>query len=113
MVLSDMVKSSPGLQQETLNTTVLTEDSDFVSIRHEWDSLADDSGRYACSLRWYWNRLWWQHFADAQSRLFLIACRDTDGVLVGLAPFFLHTNNPADPAYTEEIRFIGTGLNIS
>jgi CelD/BcsL family acetyltransferase involved in cellulose biosynthesis len=108
-----MVNRTAVLRSKALTASVLIEDSAFESLRGEWDSLADDSGRYACSLRCEWNRLWWRYFAPSGSHLFLIACRDEHHTLVGLAPFYLHTNHTAGLTHQKEVRFIGTGHDIA
>ncbi|MFW6170452.1 MAG: GNAT family N-acetyltransferase [Planctomycetota bacterium] len=70
-----------------------------------WDSLADGNP----FLSWEWLECWWRHYGPRQSdgrrQLLVIAVRDRDGGLVGLAPWYL------DYSLLEgwAIRFLGSG----
>jgi CelD/BcsL family acetyltransferase involved in cellulose biosynthesis len=70
----------------------------------------DESDQRVYFLRWAWNRLWWQSFSPPASRLFLITCRDEQGRLIGLAPFYLKQRRTAGIPHVRELSFIGTGV---
>jgi hypothetical protein len=74
-----------------VTATVLTHETDFDAIGGEWDALVSSSCQHGVFfLRWHWNRVWWRMYAPPHSELFLIACRDRSGQLVGLAPLYRH-----------------------
>src|ERR1044072_3542756 len=81
------VMSSPCIRQ--LRATAVKDEVGFDALEQEWDALLDASDQRVYFLRWGWTRAWWRAFKPAGSRLFIIACRDEEGRLVGLAPFYL------------------------
>src|SRR5438128_12318167 len=92
----------------SLHAEVLTDDMQFDSIREEWDELLDHSDQGVFFLRWAWNRLWWRTYRPPDSHLFVIACRDERGLLVGLAPFYRRQRKIAGFLYLNEVLFLGT-----
>ncbi len=96
----------------TLTAEVLQDASAFERLRAEWDDLLTASEQQAYFLRWHWAQLWWSHFAPAGSHLYLITCRDADGTLVGLAPFYWRQRRIALLPYVREILFVGMGIEL-
>jgi CelD/BcsL family acetyltransferase involved in cellulose biosynthesis len=94
----------------TIRTSVITDESGFSLLAGEWDQLVDESDQRVYFLRLAWNRLWWQSFSPPASRLFLITCRDEQGRLIGLAPFYLRQRRTAGIPHVRELSFIGTGV---
>ena len=78
----------------------------------EWDALLEQSEQWVFFLRWSWVRRWWQSYAPPGSRLYLLACRDADGRLVGLAPFYWQERRFAGIPHIRDLNFIGTGAGI-
>ena len=93
-------------------TAVLTTAEDFDRLREEWDELLDESTAGGYFLRWHWNRIWWDTYAPPHSQLFLITCRNEEGQLIGLAPFYLRQRHTAGIGHLREIVFLGTGTDI-
>lgn len=93
-----------------LLTRVLTTEAEFDSIRSDWDDLLESSNQAVFFLRWHWNRTWWRWYAPPESRLALVTCRDGDGRLVGLAPFYWQTRWHFGFFPLREFCLLGTGV---
>lgn len=94
----------------SLKASLLTDDLAFDDIAPEWDRLLDQSAQRVFFLRWAWNRLWWSLLSPPDSQLFIIACRDQQNTLVGLAPFYLRQRRTAGVPHLRELLFLGTGI---
>jgi len=99
------VQLSPVLSAEALTT----EDA-FDLLAEEWDRLLDVSDQRVFFLRFTWNRLWWRSYAPPGSHLLLIACRDEQDRLVGLAPLYWRQLRTAGIPHVREVLFLGTGV---
>jgi CelD/BcsL family acetyltransferase involved in cellulose biosynthesis len=97
--------------QLSLSTTVVT-DADWNSMAEEWDRLLDASDQRVYFLRWSWIKLWWETYRPQGSRLYIIACRDDFGEVVGLAPFYIRQRRTAGIPHVREIAFLGTGVFV-
>jgi CelD/BcsL family acetyltransferase involved in cellulose biosynthesis len=110
-VVEAMLKHSIGIDTaQSLRAEALTSDDEFDSLQGEWDQLVDVSTHPPFFLRYSWNRLWWQTYAPAGSRLLLITCRDQQGNLFGLAPFYWRQRRAAGIPLIREVLFLGTGI---
>ncbi|HJQ69859.1 MAG TPA: GNAT family N-acetyltransferase [Blastocatellia bacterium] len=96
--------------QRRLTVEVLADDAAFDRIEGEWDELLESSRQRVYFLRWDWNRTWWRSYRPADSRLFLVSCRDVEGRLVGLAPLYLVQRRTAGIPHVREALFLGTGI---
>jgi CelD/BcsL family acetyltransferase involved in cellulose biosynthesis len=105
-----MIDSFGSKPSTALKASVLTADSEFDSLGVEWDQLLEESDQRVFFLRWSWNRLWWRFLSPPESRLFIIACRDKQRSLIGLAPFYLRQRRTAGIPHVRELLFIGTGI---
>lgn len=94
----------------SLRASVLTDDLEFDALAPEWDRLLDQSDQQVFFLRWAWNRLWWRFLRPPDSQLFIIACRDEQDTLAGLAPFYLRQRRTAGIPHLRELLFLGTGI---
>jgi CelD/BcsL family acetyltransferase involved in cellulose biosynthesis len=99
-----------GVEPSDLSITLLTTDAEFDLIQRDWDELIDESDQRAYFLRWAWNRNWWRAFRPVNSRLFIIACRDKNQDLIGLAPFYWRQQSTAGIEHIREVLFLGTGI---
>ena len=101
------------MSQELTTVTVLTHETDFDAIAGEWDELVSTCCQHGVFfLRWHWNRVWWRMYAPPHSELFLIACRDRRGQLVGLAPLYRQDLSVYGLFKVPQICFIGTGTKL-
>jgi CelD/BcsL family acetyltransferase involved in cellulose biosynthesis len=54
--------------------------------------------------------MWWRVFKPRGSRLLIITCRDDEGRLAGLAPFYVRQRKTAGIPHVREVMFLGTGI---
>ncbi|NDJ61197.1 MAG: GNAT family N-acetyltransferase [Chloroflexi bacterium] len=59
----------------------------FDELASEWNDLLKRSATDAIFCTWEWQSAWWQTY-DA-GKLWVVACRDDDGRLIGIAPWFI------------------------
>jgi CelD/BcsL family acetyltransferase involved in cellulose biosynthesis len=95
-----------------LQVELLTTEADFDALAAAWDQLLEQNATRAYFLRWSWNRLWWKTYAPAHSQLYLLACRDGEGNLLGLAPLYWQQRQFAGVPHVRELNFIGTGAAL-
>lgn len=63
-----------------------TDISGFDALRGEWNDLLKRSAFDTLFLTWEWQRTWWEHLGGGD--LFLIAMRDGQDRLTGIAPLY-------------------------
>jgi len=73
----------------------------FEALRLEWNELLHRSAADCIFSTWEWQSTWW--LAYHPGRLWVIECRDEDGRLLGLAPWFIESH----PVYGRVVRSIG------
>lgn len=95
-----------------LSTEVIVNAEAFGCLENEWDRLLDESNQQVYFMRWRWTHLWWQHLAPADGQLRIIICRDENGVLAGVAPFYLRHHNIFGLVPVRELVFLGTGVEL-
>jgi CelD/BcsL family acetyltransferase involved in cellulose biosynthesis len=59
----------------------------FDDLAAEWDSLLPPSHSFGFFMRSTWQRIWWKHLQTGD--LCVVAVRDDQGALLGVAPFYL------------------------
>ena len=66
-------------------------DSDqvFSSLESEWNSLLEHSSSNLIFMTWQWQSTWWEVYRPGD--LWVLEIRDDDGGLVGIAPWFIQT----------------------
>lgn len=74
---------------------------EFDTIAESWANLVGD----VPFRRQEWLAAWWRHFKRKDDELFVVAVRDAEGNIVGLAPWFLHSGRYSGRA----LRFLGSG----
>jgi hypothetical protein len=95
-----------------LASALISVDDEFDALQPEWDRLLDSSDQAVFFLRWHWNRTWWRMYAPANSRLYLITCRDEQRRLVGLAPLYLSEQVHYGVVPLRQVTFLGTGTEL-
>lgn len=93
-----------------VRASAVTDDAGFDLLAEEWERLLNQSDQRVFFLRWSWNRLWWRALRPPDSELFIIACRDRQHRLIGLAPFYLRQRRTAGIPHVRELLFLGTGI---
>jgi CelD/BcsL family acetyltransferase involved in cellulose biosynthesis len=69
-----------------MRTTIYRDETGFDELALEWDALLRDSQADTIFMTHMWQRVWWRHLGEGG--LLILAVRDDDGTLVGLAPLF-------------------------
>lgn len=69
-----------------MHLETFTDPGGFTALRPDWNSLLTDSAADTLFLTWEWQSVWWQSWG--QGDLLLLAARDDDGRLLGLAPLY-------------------------
>lgn len=84
-------------------TTVETTRLDMLpgALAGEWNRLAGD---VPCR-RWEWLEPWWRHYGTHSDELFVLLVRDSEGELIGVAPWYLSRSLRHGPV----LRFLGSG----
>ena len=78
-------RTSSSLKLETHNQAEA-----FEKLKAEWNSLVFRSTGNRIFSTWEWQSTWWEVYQPGQ--LWIITCRDEDGTLVGIAPWFIHND---------------------
>jgi hypothetical protein len=100
-----MLSVQPGLSVEVAHDfasalgTGRATGSNSIVTTEEWERLLKSAASDVVFMTWQWQSLWWEHFgAPAHSsqsqgredcKLHLLAVRDEEGALVGIAPLFI------------------------
>jgi CelD/BcsL family acetyltransferase involved in cellulose biosynthesis len=92
-----------------LTATRLTE-AQFPAMRAEWNHLLCRAAAAGPMLSWEWMFSWWETFraAGARRELRLLACRDENGALCGIAPLLLRSARSSGVTL-RRMEFLGTG----
>lgn len=64
-----------------------TSDTVFENLREEWSGLLTEARDNRIFLTWEWQSTWWAAYHPGE--LWVLAVRNDDGQLVGLAPWFI------------------------
>jgi glycosyltransferase involved in cell wall biosynthesis/CelD/BcsL family acetyltransferase involved in cellulose biosynthesis len=86
---------------------VATEEG-FLSLRPEWEDLLGNSDTDNVFVTWEWMWAWWQAFRDGK-RLAILAARNPEGRLLGIAPLYARKAQGPCKVPMTELRFLGTG----
>jgi CelD/BcsL family acetyltransferase involved in cellulose biosynthesis len=83
-----------------MHVSLIGDLSEFEGLRSDWDRLAGDQ----VFRSWAWHYSWWEAFRPC-GRLFLGVCRNDEGEVVAIAPWYISRR----PAQGRIVRFLGTG----
>lgn len=64
----------------------------FNQLRAEWNDLLRRSTADSIFTTWEWQTLWWESYHPGA--LWVLTCRDDDGRLLGIAPWFIEDTPP-------------------
>lgn len=87
----------------------ITSDDEFKQLALEWNQLLRASGANSIFLTWEWLYCWWNIFKNDSTKLLIVLVRDTDGVILCLAPLMIEKTNLFKVIPVTTIRFLGTG----
>jgi CelD/BcsL family acetyltransferase involved in cellulose biosynthesis len=86
---------------DQLRIEPLTSSSALADLGGPWNALAGE----VTFRRWEWLEAWWRHYHREGMELFVLAVRDGDGELVGLAPWYIDRSARKGRV----VRFLGSG----
>ncbi|MBZ0305315.1 MAG: hypothetical protein K8I82_04520, partial [Anaerolineae bacterium] len=73
----------------------------FDELHSEWNDLLYRSSTDRIFSTWEWQSAWWEVYHPGN--LWVITCRDEDGRLIGIAPWFIENH----PTHGRVVRSIG------
>ncbi len=73
----------------------------FEQLESEWNDLVQRSTSNRVFSTWEWQSIWWEAYHPGQ--LWVIVCREENGQLIGVAPWFIEQH----PEYGRVVRSIG------
>jgi len=82
------------------------------SLANKWNSILSQSESDNIFLTWEWVFNWWQVYG-AGKELRVLVLRDQDEGIVAIAPFYVRTKKILGGLSINEIRFLGTGEDVS
>jgi CelD/BcsL family acetyltransferase involved in cellulose biosynthesis len=88
----------------------LVEQSDFLSLRDDWEQLADRCSDLSVFQTYVWQLTWWKHYGSGSPYL-LLAYRDSE--LVAILPLYRTAERVPLTRPMKRIRLIGVGGNTS
>lgn len=95
-----------------LKLDIIHDERTFWSLRSEWNSLLEGSCANTVFLTWEWIATWWEVYGGG-GLLYVMAARDDQGRLVGLAPFHLAPSSIPGLLSRDTLRFIGDGGDVT
>jgi CelD/BcsL family acetyltransferase involved in cellulose biosynthesis len=81
----EMVAETDAVSAMTVSC--IEDDAAFDVLAESWNRLTAETGNVPFR-SWDWLRFSWRHFQSPDSSLFILAVRDADGTLIGLAPWY-------------------------
>jgi CelD/BcsL family acetyltransferase involved in cellulose biosynthesis len=105
--------AAPGA---ALRVETITSEAGMAALEAEWDALARDVLPRTPFQTALWNRTWWRHFressATADDELRVLAFRDEQNRLIGVAPMML-TRRPGRLPLVRQLQFFGADPNVT
>ncbi|SPP99508.1 putative Protein involved in cellulose biosynthesis (CelD)-like protein [Candidatus Sulfobium mesophilum] len=90
----------------------ITKLEDFMKLAPEWNLLLKESDSDNIFLTWEWVSNWWNVYGEGK-KLRVMAVRDDTKGLVAIAPLYGTERRVMKGVAVREIRFIGTGGDVS
>jgi CelD/BcsL family acetyltransferase involved in cellulose biosynthesis len=84
----------------------------LTSLAGKWNPLLSQSESDNIFLTWEWVFNWWQVYGGGKE-LRVLVLRDQDEEIVAIDPFYVHTKKILGGLSINEIRFLGTGEDVS
>jgi CelD/BcsL family acetyltransferase involved in cellulose biosynthesis len=92
----------------SLSVEVIEDTPGFDKIRVQWSALIDRTPAHIFQT-YEWQRLWWEHFGRRR-KLHIVLFRH-EGILVGIAPFFLNASDFLGVTISRNLYLLGSGVN--
>lgn len=68
-----------------ITVQIITDENEFLDLRHDWNNLLDQSPDGNPFLTWEWQYNWWKHFGKGRSLNIILARRNDE--IVAIFPF--------------------------
>jgi CelD/BcsL family acetyltransferase involved in cellulose biosynthesis len=91
----------------SLSVEVVQDTQAFDKLENEWSNLVENATTHVFQT-YEWQRLWWKHFG-ARRRLHIVLFRQ-NGILVGIAPFFLDTSKALGLTLFSNLYLLGSDV---
>lgn len=89
---------------------LITTAEDFNALRSDWQTLNNNSQKGNIFTSWEWLYTWWEVYqTDGKRQLYIIACKDKNDKLIGLAPFQIINNPKKYFPCSRQLIMLGTG----
>ena len=82
------------------------------SLANKWNNILSQSESDSIFLTWEWVFNWWQVYGNGKE-LRVLVVKDQHEDIVAIAPFYIHTKTFFGGLSVNEIRFLGTGEDVS
>jgi CelD/BcsL family acetyltransferase involved in cellulose biosynthesis len=82
------------------------------SLANKWNNILSQSESDNIFLTWEWVFNWWQVYGGGKE-LRVLLVKDQHEDIVAIAPFYIHTKTFLSGLSVNEIRFLGTGEDVS
>jgi CelD/BcsL family acetyltransferase involved in cellulose biosynthesis len=99
-------------KKDNCKAAIVRSEEDFFALQDEWEFLRKSLAQSIIFQSWTWNWIWWKRLAPAGSSLCIVTCRDPNGTLIGLAPFYLYTYRMFSRTCITQLRIIGTDPKV-
>jgi CelD/BcsL family acetyltransferase involved in cellulose biosynthesis len=84
------------------------------SLANKWNNILSQSESDSIFLTWEWVFNWWQVYGVGKElRVLVLRDQDEDEDIVAIAPFYVRTKKILGGLSINEIRFLGTGEDVS
>jgi CelD/BcsL family acetyltransferase involved in cellulose biosynthesis len=95
-----------------MNVEEITNSSDLLKLASIWNQLLVKNNANTIFLTWEWISNWWQVYGD-DKELYVLALKDSEGSLIGIAPLYRRRQKILKGFPVNEVRFLGTGEDVS
>jgi CelD/BcsL family acetyltransferase involved in cellulose biosynthesis len=95
-----------------LTVEEITNSSDFLQLASVWNQLLARSNSNTIFLTWEWISNWWQVYGH-KKELYVLTLKDNDNSLIGIAPLYMRKEKILKGFPVNEVRFLGTGEDVS
>lgn len=85
---------------------------EFIKLAGVWNNLLSKSAADTIFLTWEWISNWWQVYSH-DKELYVLTLKDNESTLIGIAPLYIRKNKILKGFPVNEVRFLGTGEDVS
>ena len=82
------------------------------SLANKWNNILSQSASDSIFLTWEWVFNWWQVYGNGKE-LRVLVVKDQHEDIVAIAPLYIHTKTFLGGLSVNEVRFLGTGEDVS